>query len=137
MAGYSCNPDRNEKSQSTITNVSLELNALSSNVYVNVFIIRSYAVQLRKIPRICPFNKSTTIFHGLYSYLIDHKYDVKIFVGKVLSLQSFEHFDVISMADDRTDHGKLLSICFFTMTLTLLTSISVEVSRKIARERNN
>ena len=82
MAGYSCNPDRNEKSQSTITNVSLELNALSSNVYVNVFIIRSYAVQLRKIPRICPFNKSTTIFHGLYSYLIDHKYDVKIFVGK-------------------------------------------------------
>ena len=82
MAGYSCNPDRNEKSQSTITNVSLELNALSSNVYVNVFIIRSYAVQLRKIPRICPFNKSTPIFHGLYSYLIDHIYDVKIFVGK-------------------------------------------------------
>ena len=82
MAGCSCNPDRNEKSQSTINNVSLELNALSSNVYVNVFIIRRYAVKLRKIPRICPFNKSTTIFHGLYSYLIDHKYDVKIFVGK-------------------------------------------------------
>ena len=82
MAGCSCNPDRNEKSQSTINNVSLELNALSSNVYVNVFVIRRYAVQLRKIPRICPFNKSTTIFHGLYSCLINHKYDVKIFAGK-------------------------------------------------------
>ena len=37
----------------------------------------------------------------------------------VVSLQSFEHFDVISMADDRIDHGKLLSICLFIMTLTL------------------
>ena len=53
--------------------------ALSFNVYVNVFIIRRYAVKLRKIPRICPFNKSTTIIHGLYSYFIDHKYDVEIF----------------------------------------------------------
>ena len=32
---------------------------------------------------------------------------------RVLSLQSFEHFDVIFMACKRTDHGKLLSICFF------------------------
>ena len=46
--------------------------------------------------------------------------------------QSFEHFDVISVVDDSTDHGKLLLIClfvlfcfsFFTITLKVLTSIS-------------
>ena len=28
-------------------------------------------------------------------------------------MQSFEHPDVISMVDKITDHGKLLSICFY------------------------
>ena len=55
----------------------------------------------------------------------------------MVSLQSFEHFDVISMVDDSTGHGKLFSICFFIVTLTLLTSITVEVSRKISRERKS
>ena len=31
----------------------------------------------------------------------------------MVSLQSFVHFDVISMVHKSTDHGKLLSICFF------------------------
>ena len=49
--------------------------------------------------------------------------------------QSFKHFEVISTVDNSTDPGKLLSICFFTLTLTVLTSISVEISRKVAREK--
>ena len=31
----------------------------------------------------------------------------------VVSLQSFQHLEVISMVHKSTDHGKLLSICFF------------------------
>ena len=56
----------------------------------------------------------------------------------VVPPQSFEHFDVISVVDKSTDHGKLLLIClfvcfdFFTISLKVLTSISVEVSRRIA-----
>ena len=34
---------------------------------------------------------------------------------RVVSLKSFEHFDVISMVDKSLDHGKLLSTCFFTI----------------------
>ena len=37
----------------------------------------------------------------------------------VVSFLSFEHFDVISMVDMSTDHGKLLSIFFLTITLTV------------------
>ena len=33
--------------------------------------------------------------------------------GQVVSLQSFEHFDIISMVDKSTEHGKLLSIGSF------------------------
>ena len=43
----------------------------------------------------CYCNKSTTIFHGLWS-------ETKAF---------FEHSDVISMVDKSTDHAKLLFIC--------------------------
>ena len=58
----------------------------------------------------------------------------------VVPPQSFEHFDVISVVDKSTVHGKLLLICLFvlfcfclfTITLKVLTSISVEVSRRIA-----
>ena len=32
---------------------------------------------------------------------------------RVVSLQSFEHLDVISMVDEGTDHGKLLFDLFF------------------------
>ena len=31
---------------------------------------------------------------------------------RVVQLQSFEHFDAISMVSKSTDDGKLLSICF-------------------------
>ena len=58
--------------------------------------------------------------------LIDHRNDVKMFKTQVeppwihgttsrqqvFSQQSFEHYDVISMADKSIEHGKLLSICF-------------------------
>ena len=52
---------------------------------------------------------------------------------RAVSLQSFEYCDVISIVDKSTDHGKLLSICF--LTLTVLTTISFEVSRKIAHAK--
>ena len=52
---------------------------------------------------------------------------------RVVSLRSFEHCDVISIVDKSTDHGRLLSICF--LTLTVLKSISVEVFRKIANAK--
>ena len=63
-------------------------------------------------------NKSTTIFHCLYSYR-PQKWcqNVQNSSGtrscwRVVSQQSFKHFDVISMVDKGTDHLKLLSICF-------------------------
>ena len=37
--------------------------------------------------------------------VISHRSDVKLFKPQVVSLQSFEHFDVISMIDEITDHG--------------------------------
>ena len=40
----------------------------------------------------------------------------------MVSLQSFEHFDVIYLVDKNTDHGQLSSICFFIITSTVLTS---------------
>jgi len=45
---------------------------------------------------------------------------------------SFEHFDVISMVDKSTDHGKLLSIVFYNNIDIFLSSVSVDFSRKIA-----
>ena len=51
-------------------------------------------------------------------------------------MQSFDRFDAISMVDKDTNHGKLLSTGNFTITLTALTSISVErppLSWKVAR----
>ena len=59
--------------------------------------------------------------------LIDHRNDVKMFKLKcnhhgsmelqaaresVVSLQSFQHYDVISLVDKSIDHGKLLSFFF-------------------------
>ena len=41
--------------------------------------------------------------------------------------ESFEYFVVISIGDKSTNHGKLLSTFVVTITLTVLTSISVEV----------
>ena len=37
--------------------------------------------------------------------LINHRNDVKMFKTQVVSLQSFEDFDVISIMDEITDHG--------------------------------
>ena len=37
--------------------------------------------------------------------LISHRNDVKMFKPQVVSVQSFKHFDVISMIDEITDHG--------------------------------
>ena len=57
--------------------------------------------------------------------------------GSCFHLQSFEHFDVISMVDMDKDQAKnVVNLCFFfSITLTVLTSISVKVSWNIARER--
>jgi len=38
---------------------------------------------------------------------------------RVVSLKSFEHFDVIAMVDKSRDNGKLLTICFFVVAITL------------------
>ena len=67
--------------------------------------------------------------------------DVKMFQTRettshrqVVSLQSFQHFDIISMDNKSTDLGKLLLI-FFTIPLTVLMPISVEISWKILCQR--
>ena len=50
----------------------------------------------------------------------------------MVSRESFEHFDAISMVDKGTHHGKLLSICFLQYhSLTVFMSISVEVSQNL------
>ena len=36
---------------------------------------------------------------------------------RVVSLQSFEHFDVIAMVDKSRDNGKLFTICLFFLLL--------------------
>ena len=46
----------------------------------------------------------------------------------MVSLQSFEHFDITSMVDKSTDHLKLLSICFLQYHQQLLTSICDDFS---------
>ena len=38
---------------------------------------------------------------------------------RVVSLQSFEHFDVIAMVDKSTDHWKVAVILLFLFTITL------------------
>ena len=70
--------------------------------------------------------------------LIEHKNNVKMSQNvqnwsgtksrrRVISMQSFDHFDAISMVDNDTNHGELLSTGNFTITLTALTFISVEL----------
>ena len=54
---------------------------------------------------------------------------------RVVSLQSFEYFVVISMVHYSGKYEKLLLICFFTITLRVLTSISFEISWKVTRTR--
>ena len=53
----------------------------------------------------------------------------------VVSLLSFEYFVVISMFDNSGDYEKLLLICFLTIKLTVLTSISFEISWKVTHTR--
>ena len=38
---------------------------------------------------------------------------------RVVSMQSFEHFDVIAMVDKSTDHWKVAVILLFLFTITL------------------
>ena len=38
---------------------------------------------------------------------------------RVVSLQNFEHFDVIAMVDKSTDHWKVAVILLFLFTITL------------------
>ena len=64
------------------------------------------------------FSKSTTIFAGLYSYRT-WKWPQNVQNSsrttsrrRVVSLQSIEHFDAISLIDKGAECGKLLSICF-------------------------
>jgi len=44
---------------------------------------------------------------------IDHRNDARMFKAQVVLMQSFEHFDVISMIDKSRDHGILSSIFIF------------------------
>ena len=81
--------------------------------------------------------------------LIEHKKNVKMSQNvqnwsgtksrrRVISMQSFDRFDAISMVDKNTNHRKLLSTGNFTITLTPLTFISVELPPlpyKVAGER--
>ena len=81
--------------------------------------------------------------------LIEHKNNVKMSQNvqnwsgtktrrRVISMQSFDRFDAISMVDKDTNHRKLLSTGNFTITLTPLTFISVELPPlpyKVAGER--
>ena len=59
---------------------------------------------------------------------------------QVVSLQNFEQFDVISIVDKRTEHGKLLLICFlqyywqFSCPFLLKFRKKIECVRK--RKRN-
>ena len=39
---------------------------------------------------------------------------------RVVSLQSFEHFDVIAIVDKSIDHWEVVVDLFFTITLTVL-----------------
>ena len=64
-------------------------------------------------------------FHGVLYTVIDHSNNVnmlKTHCGtttrrRVVSLQRFEHFDVIPLVDRCIDHRKSLSICFLTLTV--------------------
>ena len=51
----------------------------------------------------------------------------------MVSLQSFEHFGIVSLVDESSHHRKL-SIFFFTIILTVLMPSSIEVSQKIAHK---
>ena len=64
-------------------------------------------------------------FHGVLYTLIDHSNNVNILKThcgtttrrRVVSLQRFEHSDVIPLVDRCIDHRKSLSICFLTLTV--------------------
>ena len=70
--------------------------------------------------------------------LIEHKNNVKMSQNvqnwsgtksrrRVISMQSFDRFDAISMVNKDTNHGKMLSTGNFKITLTFLTSIWLNV----------
>ena len=52
----------------------------------------------------------------------------------MVSLQSFEHFGVVSLVDESSHHRKLLLICFFTIILTVLMPNPIDVSQKIVHK---
>ena len=52
--------------------------------------------------------------------LIDHRNDVRMFRTQVVLMQSFEHFDVISMIDKSIETMEYCHrFLFFTVTLTV------------------
>ena len=56
----------------------------------------------------------------------------------VVPPQSFEHFDVISVVDKSTDHGKLLLICLFVCFVffhNIIESFDVYFSRSFSKNR--
>ena len=70
--------------------------------------------------------------------LINHRNDIKMFKTQAETQATGEWFHrmVIPMVNKSTGHGNLLSInLFFTITLQVLTSISIEVSQRITHAR--
>ena len=50
--------------------------------------------------------------------------------------EQFEYMTTFLLVNESTDYGKLLLICFFfTITLTILMSISIEISWKTVHAR--
>ena len=65
---------------------------------------------------ITAFRVGNRQYFSMVCALIDVRNDIKRGTTRlrlVVSLQSFEHFDVIFMFDKDIDHVKLMSICFF------------------------
>ena len=65
---------------------------------------------------ITAFRVGNRQYFSMVCTLIDVRNDIKRGTTsrrRVVSLQSFEHFDVIFMFDKDIDHVKLMSICFF------------------------
>ena len=57
---------------------------------------------------------------------------------RVVSLQRFEHLDIISMFDETIDHGKLFSICFYNNIDSFWRSFSLKfLGKSRAQERQN
>ena len=53
---------------------------------------------------------------------------------RLVSLQGFEHFDVIALVDKSRDNGKLLTICFVFIFCIDLDGLELVVFRKDASE---